>query len=1134
MNENWAELDRLFKACCDLSPSEQRSFLDAHCATDLELRRELESLLRCDDAAYMESPSHLASVAQRAAATTALLAPGTQLLHYVIEDVLGHGGMGVVYLARDTHLDRLVALKLLSASIEADRQWRAQFEREARLLAALNHPNIATIHSFEEWQGRRVIAMERVGGESLAACLARGPLSIESTTRICRQVARGLEAAHERGIAHCDLKPANIHVLPEAGARVSDVAAVGQVKVLDFGLARALSNEALSATGVLAGTPGYMSPEQLHGLAPDARSDVFAFGCVLFECLSGAQAFVPQPGTSLAPPAWSALPATLSPRLRQLVERCLELEVSRRLNSIAEARAELDEEIAEQTLRALRRNEPATVTTRRAHLTNLPLPLTSFVGRAAALASVRAILGTHRLLTLTGAGGAGKTRLAHEVARLSLEEFNAGVWLVELATLADPELLPKAIAATLSIEEAPPRPIVDTIAQRFGHDQRLLVLDNCEHVLVATTAFCSQILGVASGLRILVTSREALSCSGEAVFHVAPLSVPAELPVDARDPSSIASSESVQLFVERARAIQHDFQLTTDNTRAVASICRELDGIPLAIELAAARVRVLAVAEIAERLSDRFRLLAGGPTSAPHRHQTLRALFDWSYEQLRGGERRLFRAIAIFSGGFTLEAAEAVCASDELAEWQVLDALASLAAKSLLEIDAHRSTDDARARYRLLETVRQYSLEQLATETAEHAQVRERHHQYYAELARRATAELDGPKQATSLTRLALEHGNLRVLFENSLTTNALYLDGLTLVGALSRYWTIRGHWAEGRRWCEQLLANTESQQHPAESALALEVSGILATRQSEYGAARRDLAKALLQFRATGDLAGSARILRRLGAVQQRQADFVGARESHTECLRIERARNAPQGIALALNSLGILAQLEGNYDQAFPLHQQSLAIFRELKDPHNIALSLVPLGTIAERREDFGMARQYYEEALELNRKLENRSWESSTLMNLGLVSERIGNYALALDQMQQSLRIRRELGDQHGIAVSLQILGSVANKIGQPECAVRLLAAAQVLREQLHAPLAPTIAARREQDVKSLRSRLGDEAYLRIEHAGRLLPLERAIEEGLALRSKAVADSGHSQSGDSENGEFGSSPRHEGTER
>ncbi len=430
---------------------------------------------------------------------------------------------------------------------------------------------------------------------------------------------------------------------------------------------------------------------------------------------------------------------------------------------------------------------------------NLPIQLSSFIGRERAIAELKGLLSTTRLLTLTGAGGSGKTRLALQMATNLLADFEHGVWWVELAALTDPTLVPQQVASSLGISEQPGRQLMDTLSDALQPKKLLLVLDNCEHLIAACAQLVETLLRSCADLRILTTSREAFTIPGETIWPVPSLGVPDAYHLPPRE--GLVKYEAVHLFIERAVSVLPTFRLTQENASALAQVCRRLDGLPLAIELAAARVKVLSVEQIAARLDDSYRLLAGGSRTALPRQQTLQATIDWSHHLLSEKERILFRRLSVFMGGFTLEAAEAVCAGNGIEQDEVLDLLSHLIDKSLVAV-AQRSGE---ARYRLLETIRQYGQDKLQ-EFGEAANLRRNHCDWYVGLSERAESEILGARQGSWFDRLEVEHDNLRAALGWSLEQKEAET-AARMGAAIWRFWLLRGYMSEGRRWLERALA---------------------------------------------------------------------------------------------------------------------------------------------------------------------------------------------------------------------------------------------------------------------------------------------------------------------------------------
>ena len=721
---------------------------------------------------------------------------------------------------------------------------------------------------------------------------------------------------------------------------------------------------------------------------------------------------------------------------------------------------------------------------------NLPQQVTTFIGRERELSEVKAMLEKNRLLTLLGVGGLGKTRFSLQVGAEVLDDYPDGVWLVELAPLADERLVAQAVASVVGVKEEAGRSVAEALL-KFAKDRRLLlILDNCEHLGLACAALAKELLQASAHVKILATSREPLNVGGEMAYQVRPLPVPDpqnRLPI-----SELTQYEAIRLFIDRAVAAQQGFQVTPQNAAAVADICHRLDGIPLAIELAAARVRALAVGQIDARLSDCFRLLTGGDRTALPRQQTLRACIDWSYDLLNDPEKLLLQRLAVFAGGWTLEAAERVCVGESVTDWEILDLSTSLSHKSLVAADQK----DDHCRYRLLETVRQYASEKLEKNGGGET-VRERHRDYFLALAEEAEPELLGAQQAEWLRCLEGEHENLRAGLNWSLG-EAGSRGSLRLCGALQRFWLTRGHLAEGRQWCERVLGKARAEERTPERAKALNGAGVLAYLQGDYPAARALHEASLVIKRLLGDRRGMAASLGNMGNVACEQGDFASARAQYEESLAIMRDLGDRRGLAASLNNLGNVACEEGDFASARTLYEEFLAIMRELGDRTGIARSLNNLGHVAYEQGDFAAARALQDESLTIRQELGNRSGIADSLENLGNVSYEQGDYPAARMLFEEGLALRRELGDRGRIASSLAGLATVIAAFGSSLRAARVWGAAERLREEVVTPLSPKDRPRYDRRVAAARAALGDDAaFDRAWEEGRTLTLEQAME-------------------------------------
>ena len=626
-----------------------------------------------------------------------------------------------------------------------------------------------------------------------------------------------------------------------------------------------------------------------------------------------------------------------------------------------------------QSPRRLRAVEPAEATNalrapqRPAH--NLPLELSSFVGREKELAEVKRLLEDTRLLTLTGSGGCGKTRLALAVASEMVERFEDGVWMVDLAPLADPALVPQAVASTLGVREQPGRILTEILSDYLRSKKVLLILDNCEHLIEACAELSEVLLRACPELRVLATSREALGITGEIAWLVPSLSLPDLRHLPAFE--SLPQYESARLFLERTAAVKPTFALTEQNAGAVAQICYRLDGIPLAIELAAARTKVLSVEQIAERLDNSFRLLTTGGRMAVPRHRTLHATMDWSHELLPEEEHELFRRLSVFAGGFTLEAAESVCAGEDLQRNEVLELLSHLVDKSLIIV----REESGEARYHLLETVRQYGWEKLS-ESGEEGQVRERHAGHYLTLAEEAEPELKGEGQVAWLERFEREHDNLRAgmrwLLERGEPEEATRLGW-----ALWLFWWIHGHFAEGRRSMERALSAEGSVSMPAFArARALYVEGTMACGQGDNRSAETQLEQSVALYRELGDRRGVAYALGSAAVVaitQERYERGIAYSEEATD-LFLEVGDRWGAAPMLGCSAVGWLNK--GDHRRARSLAERGLALCRETGDKHGTSIALLTLAGVAQAERDYERARDLFEEGLSVSAELGNEA--------------------------------------------------------------------------------------------------------------------------------------------------------------
>ncbi|MDX6379612.1 MAG: hypothetical protein QOI57_636, partial [Rubrobacteraceae bacterium] len=685
----------------------------------------------------------------------------------------------------------------------------------------------------------------------------------------------------------------------------------------------------------------------------------------------------------------------------------------------------------------------------------LPYARSSFVGREREMPEIKRLLATTRLLTLTGTGGCGKTRFALQIADDLVGAYLDGVWLVELAGLTDPMLVPQVVARALKVHEQPDSPLTDTLVDALRAKRMLLVLDNCEHLIDACARLVDTILTSCPHLRILATSREALGVAGEVNWRMPSLSLPdvGHLP----SIENLMQYEAVRLFVERARSKMGSFELTPENARTVVEVCRRLDGIPLAIELAAARVTVLTVEQIAERLRDSLGLLTAGSRTATPRQQTMRATLEWSYDLLSEQEQKLFNRLSVFADGWMLEAAEAVGAGQEMRKEEVLDLLSRLVDKSLVVAE---SGADGLVKYRMLESVRQYGRERLE-ESEEAEVVLGRHAALFLALAEQAAPELNGPLQVQWRKRLDGEQDNLRAAIAWLLRKGELE-EAARLGWALWSFWWIRGHFTEGRRWMEETLAKGVAMSMSS-WAKASFVAGMMAGGQGDYQSAEPLLEESLSLFRELGD----------------------------------------KQGVAHALGSAGLVAVDQKQYERGIILLEEAVDLFLEVGERWGAAAMLNYLAAAWLSQGDHARAKQLVERGLALSREIGDGQGISDALYILAMVAQAECNHEQARGLFVEGLKFSVEVGEETKVAYFLEGLAALAASEGKVVHAARLWGAAEALFETIEPATYPYIPDRSlyQNQVDAASAQLGGEAFETAWAEGKAMPTEWAVEYALA---------------------------------
>lgn len=679
---------------------------------------------------------------------------------------------------------------------------------------------------------------------------------------------------------------------------------------------------------------------------------------------------------------------------------------------------------------------------------NIPNAISSFVGREHELADVKKLLEHSRLVTLTGAGGIGKTRFARQAARELLDTFKDGIWWVEFAALNDPALVAGALAKALGVREIPNQPLEATLAHYLRNKQVLLILDNCEHLIEACAQIVGQLLTACEHVKILATSREALGIVGEILWQISPLTLPGAQPLISIE--ALVQYEAIQLFVQRATAVNRHFALASQNLSAVFQICRHLDGIPLAIELAAARVKTLSPGQIAARLDDSFALLIGDSRAAPSRQQTLRATLDWSHDLLTETEKHLFRQLSIFAGGFTLDALESVARLD--ADQLVPNALSRVVDKSLVIVNQRNDT-----RYQLLETIRQYAREKLEL-SGEAKPLHDRHLDYFLVFAQNAEPRFFGVGQRDEMNQLELEHDNLRAALTWSLESNQIE-PGLQIAGTLAWFWRNNGHLREGNRWLEKMLMS-DIGARGRERAKALRASSILSRDMGDYRQAGIRAESSIEMYREVGDV----------------------------------------RGAGLALADLGACLHLDGKPEEAMESLQESLYLLQSTGEWWGVAYAHLWLGDAWFRSGDTARAAESWQESLRLTQELGDDSLIAWSLGGLGDVARLQGDTRRALELLREALALYRDIGTMLEPPWTLEALGLVAAALGESQRAARLWGAASAWREAINEPLPLTYQNDYAASIDQVRTQLGEKVYESALSEGRAMSFEQAIEYAL----------------------------------
>jgi predicted ATPase/serine/threonine protein kinase len=1006
---------------------------------------------------------------------------------FQIDSLIGSGGMGSVYRATQIALARSAALKVIRRHSVFDGADAERFRREALAVARLKHEHIVTIYDFGvSAEAGAYIAMEYLEGRTLAEAVAAGPLSIDSALEIGRQICSAVHAAHEAGVVHRDLKPQNIFLERSIEGE--------RVKVLDFGIARLDAMDAASLTGEggILGTPLYMSPEQCEDGGGDERSDQYGVGCLVYEMLTGKPPFVANTIPSLLLKKVTQQPEPPSRRVEGISEE-IEAAVMIALARDPRARHESVSEFgrAIEAVIRIRRERYATLPagTPIAHRTNLPPQVTAYVGRERELALVGDLLATARMVTLAGPGGIGKTRLALEVARRMSGDFPGGVWFLELDSVRDPAFVPHALASVVGAREDAQSSIEDSLVEAIGAGRALLLVDNCEHVVDACADLVRALTRRCGRLTVVATSRETLRVDGESVVRVPPLVVPER--VEERDVEGAMASEAVQLLVDRIRLRNTSFQVTADNAAALARLCRQLEGIPLAIELAAARAHVLSLDQIVARLGDRFRFLSTTNRASLARQRTLLAAIDWSHDLLSEEERALFRRLSVFARGWTLAAAEVVAGDPAglLAADDVLDLLERLVDKSLVSVTER----DGDVRYRMLETLREYGREKLRA-AGEEDEAHVRHLRWGIELAERARELLGAVEQAADLDAVEREHDNFRAMLAWSVSERRAPDLGLELCAWLSNFWAVRGHAREGKGWIDAALALATDA-----PSLALCRANLAASRLAYYlgeiAEMRARAEVALRDARMLGDETIVAHALNRLGVAFIVLGEFAEADAALAEQASIHARRDERLALAQARERVGMLRVFEGRYVESRDSYGEALKVYRDVGATRQLGPCLLNIAEAEFYLGELDAAARHLDESLAVSRRMSFQVSTAYALFVYGNVTIDQGDFATARRLLAEAMELSLAIGEARCQAHTLEAFARGAVEQGHFERALTLSGAAAALREAHQAPLPPAERAYLERSWARAREALGEERSAAREREGRRLSAEAA---------------------------------------